>query len=144
MNKPTTQASFETPKVTTGPLPGSRRVWTSPVTAPGLKVPHREIDLHPTANEPPVRVYDTSGPYSDPDAKIDVEQGLPRVRLAGIKKRAGVEEYEDRPVTPLDNGGASGKYLAREFPGRHKPMRGLADAPVTQYDSPAPASSPTR
>ena len=134
MNKPTTQASFETPKVTTGPLPGSRRVWTSPVTAPGLKVPHREIDLHPTANEPPVRVYDTSGPYSDPDARIDVEQGLPRVRLAGIKKRGGVEEYEGRPVTPLDNGGATGKYLAREFPGLHKPMRGLADAPVTQYE----------
>ncbi|WP_417494437.1 phosphomethylpyrimidine synthase ThiC [Maricaulis sp.] len=134
MNKPTTQASFETPKVTTGPLPGSRRVWTSPVAAPGLKVPHREIDLHPTANEPPVRVYDTSGPYSDPNATIDVEHGLPRIRLASILKRGGVEEYEGRPVTPLDNGGATGKYLAREFPGLHKPMRGVGDAPVTQYE----------
>ncbi|WP_417495682.1 phosphomethylpyrimidine synthase ThiC [Maricaulis sp.] len=128
------QATFETPKVTTGPLPGSRRVWTSPKASPGLKVPHREIDLHPTANEPPVRVYDTSGPYSDPDAKIDVEHGLPRIRLASILKRGGVAEYDGRPVTPLDNGGATGKYLAREFPSLHKPLRGTGEAPVTQYE----------
>ena len=139
MNKPMNfakdgQATFETPKVTTGALPGSRRVWTSPKASPGLKVPHREIDLHPTANEPPVRVYDTSGPYSDPDAKIDVEHGLPRVRLASILKRGGVAEYEGRPVTPLDNGGATGKYLAREFPSLHKPLRGTGEAPVTQYE----------
>ncbi len=139
MNKPMNfakdgQATFETPKVTTGPLPGSRRVWTSPKASPGLKVPHREIDLHPTANEPPVRVYDTSGPYSDPDAKIDVEHGLPRIRLASILKRGGVAEYDGRPVTPLDNGGATGKYLAREFPSLHKPLRGTGEAPVTQYE----------
>lgn len=133
MNKPTDQASFETPEVTTGPLPGSRRVYTSPSTAPGLKVPHREIDLHPTANEPPVRVYDTSGPYSDPNATINVETGLPRHRLDWYKDRQ-VEQYEGRPLSPLDNGGATGKYLAREFPTQHKPLKGPDGQPLTQYE----------
>ena len=133
MNKPTTQDAFETPKVTTGPLPGSRRVYTSPEEAPGLKIPHREIDLHPTANEPPVRVYDTSGPYSDPSETINVETGLPRHRKAWVSKR-DVEEYEGRPLSPLDNGGATGKYLAREFANTPKPMRAVSDAPITQYE----------
>ncbi|MEE2525963.1 phosphomethylpyrimidine synthase ThiC [Hyphobacterium sp. HN65] len=134
MNKPTSQNAFETPQVTTGPLPGSRRVYTSPATALHLKVPHREIDLHPTANEPPVRVYDTSGPYSDPDAVINVETGLPRWRTALIEQRGGVESYEGREPTPLDNGGATGKYLAREFPVRHRPLRGNGTGPVTQFE----------
>ena len=133
MNKPTHQSEFETPKVTTGPLPGSRRVYTSPKAGPALKVPHREIDLHPTANEPPVRVYDTSGPYSDPAATIDVETGLPRHRLAWYKDRQ-LTEYEGRPLSPLDNGGATGKYLAREFPATHAPLKGNDGQPVTQYE----------
>ena len=134
MNKPTDQASFETPKVTTGPLPGSRRVYTSPEGFPAVKTPHREIDLHPTANEPPVRVYDTSGPYSDPAENITVETGLKRDRLAWITGRGGVEDYEGREPSPLDNGGATGKYLAREFPVRHRPLRASGSAPVTQLE----------
>ncbi|MFN7055805.1 phosphomethylpyrimidine synthase ThiC [Hyphomonas sp.] len=132
MNKPTKPGDFTPPKVTTGPLPASRKVYTSPV--PGLAVPHREIDLHPSANEPPVRVYDTSGPYSDPAATIDVEKGLPRHRRDWVLERGGVEEYEGREVRPEDNGGATGKYLAREFPVKHKPLRGLPGKPVTQYE----------
>ncbi|MEE2566376.1 phosphomethylpyrimidine synthase ThiC [Hyphobacterium marinum] len=125
MNKPTAQSEFETPKVTTGPLPGSRKIHTSPLAAPDLKVPHREIDLHPTANEPPVRVYDPSGPYSDPEAIIDVETGLTRDRTRWVLERGGVEAYDGREPTPLDNGGATGKYLAREFPVRHRPLRAI-------------------
>ena len=132
MNKPTKPGEFTPPTVTTGPLPASRKVYTSP--APGLAVPHREIDLHATANEPPVRVYDTSGPYSDPAATIDVEAGLPRHRRAWVLERGGVEEYEGREVRPEDNGGATGKYLAREFPVRHRPLRGLPGQPVTQFE----------
>ncbi|WP_421790423.1 phosphomethylpyrimidine synthase ThiC [Hyphobacterium sp.] len=134
MNKPTHQNAFETPEVTTGPLPGSRRVYTNPQAAPHLSVPHREIDLHPTAMEPPVRVYDTSGPYSDPEASIDVEQGLPRWRTALIEARGRVEAYESREPTALDNGGATGKYLAREFPVRHRPLKANGSAPVTQIE----------
>ena len=132
MNTPTKPGDFIPRAVTTGPLPASRKVYTSPV--PGIAVPHREIDLHPSANEPPVRVYDTSGPYSDPAATIDVEAGLPRHRRAWVLERGGVEEYEGREVRPEDNGGATGKYLAREFPVRHKPLRGLPGKPVTQFE----------
>jgi phosphomethylpyrimidine synthase len=134
VNKPADQSAFETPKVTTGPLPGSRKLYTSPQAAPDLKVPHREIEVHPSAMEPPVRVYDCSGPYSDPDAEIDVETGLPRTRTAWVLERGGVEAYEGRPLSPLDNGGATGKYLARAFPNTPQPLRGVGDAPVTQYE----------
>jgi len=89
MNKPTSQSEFETPKVTTGALPASRKVYTHPKADPSLAVPRREIDLHPTANEPPVPVYDTSGPYSDESVTIDVEKGLPRTRKGWVLERGG-------------------------------------------------------
>jgi len=134
MNKPADQSQFETPKVTTGPLPASRKVYSHPADAPDIAVPHREIDLHPSANEPAVPVYDTSGPYTDPSVTIDVEKGLARDRRQWILERGGVEEYEGRDVKPEDNGGATGKYLAREFPVKHKPLRGLPGHKVTQYE----------
>ncbi len=134
MNKPRNQAEFPTPEVTTGPLAGSSRVYTNPKAAPHLNVPHREIELHPTAMEPAVRVYDCSGPYTDPAQTIDVEKGLPQTRKAWVRARGGVEEYTGREPSPLDNGGATGKYLAREFPVRHKPLRGTGKAPVTQLE----------
>ena len=128
MNKPSNQSEFETPTVTTGPLPSSRKVYTHPL--PDLAVPHREIDLHPSANEPPVPVYDTSGPYTDPSVTIDVEKGLARTRRDWVLERGHVEEYEGRDVKPEDNGGASGKHLAREFPVKHRPLH--QDRPVVQ------------
>ena len=134
MNKPSNQSQFETPTVTTGPLPASRKEYSHPLADPSLSVPRRLIDLHPSANEEPVPVYDTSGPYSDPAIQIDVEKGLPRPRADWVRQRGGVETYEGRAPKPEDNGGATGKYLAREFPIRHKPMRGLQDKPVTQYE----------
>ena len=132
MNTPTKPGDFTPRAVTTGPLPASRKVYTHP--APGLAVPHREIDLHPSANEPAVRVYDTSGPYSDASVAIDVEAGLPRARRAWLMERGNLEEYEGRDVRPEDNGFAAGKHLTREFPVRHRPMRGRPGQPVTQYE----------
>jgi len=120
MNKPIDQSEFKTPLVTTGALPNSTKVYTAPDMAPDLRVPHRLVHLHPSANEPDVPVYDTSGPYSDADVTIDVEKGLARPRTAWVLERGGVEEYEGRDVKPEDNGGASGKYLAREFPVKNK------------------------
>lgn len=134
MNKPSNQSQFETPTVTTGPLPASRKQYSHPLADPSLSVPRRLIDLHPSANEQPVPVYDTSGPYSDPAIQIDVEKGLPRTRADWVLARGGVETYEGRATKPEDNGGATGNYLAREFPIRHKPMRGLQNQPVTQYE----------
>ena len=134
MNKPVDQAEFETPEVTTGPLPSSRKVYTHPKADPSLSVPRRMIDLHPTANEPPVPVYDTSGPYSDPSVTIDVEKGLARHRTDWVLERGHVEAYEGRDVKPEDNGGATGKYLAREFPIQHQPLRGTGSGPLTQFE----------
>ena len=134
MNKPVDQSQFQTPVVTTGPLPASTKTYTHPAADPTLRVPHRSIALHPTANEPPVPVYDTSGPYSDASVTIDVEKGLDRPRTDWIVERGGVEFYEGRDVQPEDNGGATGKYLAREFPVKNKPLRGVGDEMVTQYE----------
>src|SRR5690606_11647827 len=84
--------------------------------------------------EPPVRVYDTSGPYTDPQALIDVEAGLPRLREAWIEARGDSEIYEGREVRPEDNGNVGGSHLARAFPVRHAPRRGRPGRPLTQMD----------
>ena len=70
------ESDLVTPKVTTGPIAGSRKIYARPDAAPDLKVPLREIVLDPSSGEPPLPVYDPSGPYTDPDAAIDVERGL--------------------------------------------------------------------
>src|SRR6266481_8571721 len=120
------------PAVTTGPLPASRKIWVTPDEALDVKVPLREIMLSEGAGEPNLPVYDTSGPYTDPDVVIDVNAGLARNRMAWVKERGGVEEYEGRPVKPVDNGNATGKHLARNFSNTPKPLRGLPGHPVTQ------------
>jgi phosphomethylpyrimidine synthase len=134
MNKPINPAEFQTPEVTSGPLPSSSKVYTAPESDPTLRVPHRLVHLHPTANEPDVPVYDTSGPYSDPNVTIDVEKGLARHRKDWVLERGHVEEYKGRDVKPEDNGGATGRFLAREFPIKNKPLRGTDTGPVTQYE----------
>ena len=73
MNKHISDTDLATPTVTTGPLPGSRKIYVSPQAAPDLRVPVREIALTEAAGEPPIPVYDTSGPYTDPDVAIDVD-----------------------------------------------------------------------
>src|SRR5919206_876501 len=103
MNKPIAAADFLTPKVTTGPLPASRKVYVAPDAAPDLRVPVREIALSEGAGEPPLPVYDTTGPYTDPDVAIDVEKGLSRRRTEWVRERGGVEEYDGRHVKPEDN-----------------------------------------
>jgi phosphomethylpyrimidine synthase len=126
--------NIATPKVTTGPLPSSRKVHARPDAAPELRVPVREILLTEAAGEAPVPVYDTTGPYTDPDVTIDVEQGLARTRIEWVKERGGVEDYEGRPIQPVDNGNVSGKHLARNFPTTHRPLRAANGKPVTQLE----------
>jgi phosphomethylpyrimidine synthase len=86
-------------KVTTGPIRGSRKVHVGP-----LGVAMREIDLEPSSGEPPLRVYDTSGPYTDPNARIDIMAGLPELRRDWIRARGDVEDVTQREVRPEDNG----------------------------------------
>src|SRR3546814_3389036 len=63
----------------------------------------REIDLEPGCGEPPLRVYDTSGPYTDPAASIDIMAGLPALRRPWIEARGDVESYDARQIRPEDN-----------------------------------------
>src|SRR4051794_35646296 len=122
------------PKVPPGALPASRKVYCAPEAAPDLKVPVREIVLDAASGEPPLPVYDTTGPYTDPGFVVDVEKGLPRARLDWVKERGGVEQYDGRPIKPVDNGNVSGKHLARNFPNTPKPYRALDGKPVTQLE----------
>ena len=138
MNKPLAESDFATPKVTTGPIAGSRKVYSAPDAAPDLRVPYREIALSEGAGEEPVRVYDPSGVYTEADAAIDVEKGLKRARVEWVKERGGVEEYDGRPLKPIDNGNASGKHLARSFPNTPRPMKAISDPSAVTSTVPSP------
>ena len=127
-------SNITTPKVTTGAITGSRKTYARPDAAPELRVPLREVLLSEGAAAPPVPIYDPSGPYTDPDATIDVEQGLPRTRIEWVRERGGVEEYEGRPIKAVDNGNVTGKHLARNFPTTHRPSRALDGRPLTQLE----------
>ena len=135
MNKITRPEEMQAPQVTTGPIIGSRKIYSSPEGYPDIRVPFREIPLHESSGEPPFRVYDTSGPYTETDASIDVEQGLPRIRAPWIQERGNVEAYEGRTLKPEDNGNVTGKHLAQDFPNKPQPLRAVArDKPITQLE----------
>ena len=93
--------------LTRTPLPASRKLMQTG-SQPGVAVPMREITL---SNGERVTVYDTSGPYTDPQAEIDVRHGLPTVRSPSIEARCDTEAYEGRLHHILDDGG---KYDARD------------------------------
>ena len=133
MNKVTRNSDLMLPKVTTGPIVASSKVYTAPDAHPDVQVPFREIKLS-DPEQPTFRVYDPSGPYTDANATIDVEKGLPRIREAWVRERGGVEQYTGRDIKPEDNGNATGKHLARDFPNKADPFRGVADKPVTQFE----------
>jgi phosphomethylpyrimidine synthase len=133
MNRITRPGDIMVPKVTTGPIAGSSKIYTAPEGRSDVRVPFREIQLT-DPEEPTFRVYDSSGPYTDPAATIDVEKGMPRIREAWIKERAGIESYQGREIRPEDNGNVSGKALARDFPNKAQPLRGVVDHLVTQYE----------
>ncbi|ARM15714.1 MULTISPECIES: phosphomethylpyrimidine synthase ThiC [Rhizobium] len=121
-----------TPVVTTGSLPASTKVVKPGTLYPDLRVPMREISLHPTSGEPPVTVYDSSGPYTDPAHVVSIDAGLPRLRESWVRARGDVETYEGRLVKPEDNGFATGERLTPEFPIRNTPLKAKAGRAVTQ------------
>jgi phosphomethylpyrimidine synthase len=114
-------------------LPASRKIHKAGAVHPGIRVPMREISLHPSSGETPLTVYDSSGPYTDSAAKIDIERGLPRMREGWITARNDVEPYDGRAVLPVDNGLDVGSNAAApEFPIRRRPSRARGGAAVTQ------------
>jgi phosphomethylpyrimidine synthase len=134
-------------------LPNSTRIYVPGEIHPDVRVPMREIAVTPTktysgAIEPnaPVRVYDCSGPWGDPNFTGTVEEGLPALREKWIRARGDVEEYDGREVKPQDNGYLSGKHAEFasqaeknrlvEFPGlkanRRRTLRANSGKVVTQ------------
>src|ERR1700750_834249 len=122
------------PAVPPGPLPSSRKIFATPDAAPDLRVPLREIILSEGAGEPNLPVYDTSGPYTDPTVTIDVNTGLSRNRLAWVKERGGVEEYQGREIKAADTGHVGASHAAKAFTAHHKPLRGLDGHMITQLE----------
>ena len=119
--------------VTTGPIAGSRKIYTTPEDRPDLRVPFREIALDPSAQEEPYRAYDTSGPFTDPAIAIDLEAGLPPIRAACIAQR-GFQPIPARAVKPEDNGTIGGDKLVPPCPAEHPILAGSPGQPVTQYE----------
>jgi phosphomethylpyrimidine synthase len=120
--------------VSTGPLPASRKIHIAGTIHPALRVAMREIHLDPAAGEPPVRVYDPSGPYTDPAQMVDIEAGLKKLRADWILGRGDVEAYPGRVIRPEDNGLKPGEIgNLREFPRSGRPiLRGKPGQAVTQ------------
>ena len=95
-------------KVSTGPLPASRKVFVAGERHKDIRVAMREIEVA-GGKEPAVRVYDPSGPYTDPAQAIDIRAGLPPLRDKWVRARGDVEESRGRTVRPEDNGLKSGE-----------------------------------
>ncbi|GAC1349357.1 MAG: phosphomethylpyrimidine synthase ThiC [Ktedonobacteraceae bacterium] len=121
-------------------FPDSKKVYVSG-NHPDVHVPMREITLSPTTGRfgeeknPPVRVYDTSGPYTDPAIPTDIHKGLAPIRRSWILSRDDVEDYEGRRIQPVDNGHKPGDLLANlaVFSGSVKrPLRARPHRTVTQ------------
>ena len=119
--------------VTTGPIAGSRKAYTSPEGHPDLHVPFREVVLHPTAREEPVRVYDTSGPYTEEGAQVDLAAGLPQLRAPWLAGR-GLLPATPRAVKPEDNGFVPVDRLVAPCPAERAVLAGAAGRPVTQLE----------
>jgi phosphomethylpyrimidine synthase len=127
------KAAARPDKVTTGPIAGSRKIYTSPPGRPDIRVPFREIALDPTAREEPFRAYDTSGIYTAPDAAIQLSEGLPPVRGEWLVRR-GFERIDARAVKPEDNGNIEGDKLVPQCPAAHPVYGGKAGQLVTQLE----------
>ncbi|TLP62769.1 phosphomethylpyrimidine synthase ThiC [Parasedimentitalea maritima] len=120
------------PKITSGNLPASRKIYVDGSLHSDIRVPMREISVHPTAGEAPLPVYDTSGPYTDMNVETDIRQGLNPLRQNWIRARNDVEEYDGRDIEPADNGFVEGDRLTPEFPIRPRPLRAKDGQAVTQ------------
>ena len=91
----------KTGNITLDPLPGSEKVYVQSLNLPDVRVPMRKINLTDGTD---ITLYDTSGPYTDSNATIDVHKGLPNVRSAWLDTSEDCELYQGRDTKPEDNG----------------------------------------
>src|SRR3954454_967554 len=132
MNAPVTNLKGLPQSVTTGPIQGSRKIYASPASRPDISVPLREIALSDPL-EPPVRVYDPSGPYTEANAAIDLNAGAPLVREPWIAKR-GYAATQPRPVKPEDTGTIAADTLVAPCRAGRTIRKGAPGQLVTQYE----------
>lgn len=118
--------------VTTGPIIGSRKIYVAAPEHPDMRVPFREVVLT-TDTEPPVRIYDPSGPYTETDAKIDLNAGLVQPRRAWLDAR-GFEVVAGRTVTAADNGNISAEQLVPACPAQRPILEARSGQMTTQYE----------
>lgn len=110
----------------TNALPGSRKVYVEGVIYPDLRVPMREIALHDGSS---FTTYDTSGPYSDPEIKLDITAGIPALRSSWIAARGDSETHREYVSVQYKNG----DLATDQFPGLiRKPRRATYGRNVTQ------------
>ncbi len=118
--------------VTTGPIIGSRKIYVAAPEHPEMRVPFREVVLTTDA-EPPVRLYDPSGPFTETDAKIDLNAGLIQPRRAWLDAR-GFEQVVGRAVTAADNGNISAEQLVPACPAQRPILQAKPGQLTTQYE----------
>ena len=121
----------------TAPLPGSRRRYLQG-SRPDLRVPFREIEQSDTPtrfgaeSNPPFPVYDTSGPYTDPEARLDLAAGLAPVREAWVRERADTELLAGTESDYARTRAAEPATAEFRFPGPHRIRRAAGGGCVTQ------------
>lgn len=120
------------PKITTGDLPASHKIYVKGTLHSDVCVPMREISKHPTSGEKPLVVYDSSGAYTDSNMRTDIKTGLKSLRKKWIETRGDVEPYEGRVTKPEDNGFVSGERLVPGFPQKNSALRAKGNKAVTQ------------
>ncbi|HIK58970.1 MAG TPA: phosphomethylpyrimidine synthase ThiC [Nitrospinaceae bacterium] len=132
--------------ISTDPIsPNSKKVYVNGTLHPDLKVPFREVSLSTTISEngnghkqendeSSILLYDTSGPYTDPEAKINIREGLESIRLPWITGREDVEYYDARTILPKDDGYKEGENPNTErFPKtRQQVLRAKSGQNVSQ------------
>ena len=119
--------------VTTGPIQGSHKIYSSPVGHADISVPFRQIVLDPSAREEPLSLYDTSGPYTETNVAIDLAAGLPQIRAPWLAKR-GFAAATPRDVKPEDNGFVPADRLVPACPAPRALLVGQTGQLVTQYE----------
>lgn len=126
-------------KITTGPIAGSKKIYVQGTLYPEIKVPMREIQLSPTKlsdgrleDNAPVTVYDTSGPYTDPNIDINPEKGIERIREQWIINRGDVEQLDGFSAEYSNERLNDEKLQSIRFQHFHKPYRAKKGQNVTQ------------
>jgi len=138
-------ATAEVDAAAVAPLPKSRKVYEVG-SRPDIRVPFREIEQEDTStsfggeNNPPLTVYDTSGPYTDPTVKIDIRRGLPELRRAWIEERGDTELLSGPSSTYGQERLADPKLTAMRFDLRRQPRRDHQTALPALISSRGPGS----